>query len=139
MRVVTDMAAWPRRQPNINDAGHAHRAVHSTEVIIRARNVKSDAVLRATVGKNRFAAVGVIRRTKPAVSHAINPAGDTVAVADPIPAHGFALYDVEYVRHEGEALPYGDIPHLRREMFARRRPRPWCRCWSGRSSLRCTQ
>ena len=129
----------PRPQRNIDNASHAHRAVRSTEVIIKASTVKSDAVLRATVGKNWLAAVYVIRRTKPAISHAINPAGDTVAVADPIPAHGLALCGVEYVRHEGKALPYGDIQHRRREMFARRRPGAWSRCWSGRSRLRCTK
>jgi hypothetical protein len=61
-----------------------------------------------------LAAVDVVRRTKPAISHAINPAGDTVAVADPIPAHGLALYGINCVRHEGEALPHGDIQHRRR-------------------------
>ena len=139
MRVVTDMAAWPRRPRNIDNASHAHRAVRSTEVIIRARNVESDAVLRATVGKNWLAAVDVIRRTKPAASHAINPAGDAVAVADPIEAHGVARCDVAYVRLEGKALPYGDNQRLRREMFAWRRPGAWSRRWSGRNRLRCTK
>ena len=126
----------PRPRRNIDHASHAHRAMCSTEVIIRASTVKSDAVLRASVGKKWLAAVDVLRRTKPAISRAINPTGNTVAVADPIPAHGLALCGVEYVRHEGKALPYGDIQHRRREMFARRRPRAWSRCWSGRSRLR---
>ena len=75
---------------------------------------KSDAVLRAAIGENALAAVHVIRGTKPPVCRAINSASDTVAVAGPIPAHGLALCGVERVRHEGEALSYGDIQYRRR-------------------------
>ena len=129
----------PRPQRNIDNASHAHRAVRSTEVIIRASSDKSDAVLRTTVGKNWLTAVDVIRRTKPAISHAINPAGDTVAVADPIPAYGLALYGVDYIWHEGKALPYRDIQYRRRDLFARRPPGAWSWCWSRRSHLHCTK
>lgn len=103
-----------RRGCNIDHASHAHGAVGSAEVIIEASAVKGDAVLSAIIGENALAAIHVIRRTKPSVSHAINAASDTVAIAGPIPAHGLALCDVECVRHEGEALPYGDIQHRRR-------------------------
>src|SRR5262249_35475815 len=99
---------------NIDHTGHAHGAVRSTEVIIKASTDKSDAVLRATTGENALAAVHVIRGTKPPVCHAINSASDTVAVGGPIPAHGLALCDIECVRHEGEVLSYGDIQHRRR-------------------------
>lgn len=104
------------------------------EVIINPPAVKSDAVLRATVGQNSLATVRVIRGTKPAISDAINPASNTVAVAGPVPAHGVALGDVQCVRHEGEALPYGDIPLPRRESLARRRERARSRCWPGVAS-----
>jgi hypothetical protein len=85
----------PRPGRYIDHASHAHGAVRGTEVIIRASADKSDAVFRASVGENSLAAVYVIRGTKPPISHAINPACDTVAIAGPCPAHGVAHKDVD--------------------------------------------
>jgi hypothetical protein len=135
---VRSRTARPSRpQPNIDHTGHAHGAVSGAEVIIRqAAGKKSDAVLRASIGENPLAAVHLIGRTKPSVSHAINAASNTVAVTRPSPAHGVPFGDVEYARHEGEALPYCDIVGLRRELLARRRTRARSRCWSGRSKWR---
>jgi hypothetical protein len=99
---------------NIDNTSHTHGAMRSAEIIIKASAHKSDAVLSTTVGENALAAVHVIRGTEPPVCHAINSAGDTVAVADPIPANGLALCGVDCARDEGEALPYGDIQHRRR-------------------------
>jgi hypothetical protein len=125
-----------RLRRNSNHTSHAHGAVRRAKIIINPTAVKRDAVLCANVGENSLAAVYVIRRTKPSISHAINPASDTVAVAGPVPAHGVALRDIQCVRHKGEALPYRDIPHPRRESFARRPAGAWSRRRSGRSSPR---
>jgi hypothetical protein len=57
--------------------------VRSAEVIILPAAAKRDAVFGAGVGQNSLAAIRIIGRTKPPVSHAIDAAGDTVTVAGP--------------------------------------------------------
>ena len=76
--------------------------MQGAEILVHAWLRKSVLVHEPRVVKGAGLTVRVIRRTKLPIGCARRPAGDTMKIALPRPAHGVDDADVDGIRHKSE-------------------------------------